>query len=579
MADPKANINQTVNVELKENVKGVGKEFDLLNQKGNNFHNILTSIGTRLEGNLEVTRKIADEVNKDLDFTEKLGDAKKKISQANVKNLSIERELSKAEEEGNIERRKTLLLQKNEIKFLQSAKKLYIDEKKATVDKFARIEKGISKVPVLGNMLGSVLSPISGFVSQYFDDFTKEYDKMITEIGEDDLNDKLIGEAKSSAKKKAGKTLGKTLGLGMVVGLGKAMFNFFKATGGAQGASLAGIMFGKEFSALTKEFGNVREASAGLMFDMKLFSVFTGTSAEDMAKVLGLMAATSNLTTEQLFAQTEITTQLARQAGLHIGDIFADVAANAEFAAKFTKGTGMNIQMAALHAKKLGVSLSEVSAISSGLLDFETSIEKQMEAQVLLGRNINLDRARQLAFTGKHEEMMQEVLKQVGGEAEFNRLNVIQREALAASIGLSTDKLAALVREEKTAVAGTGKWLTGVTMIAGALGAAFGFLLAALPGGQLKLGRAIGGAAVGAIAAGSGAHLVKGMTPGFGDFVQRPGQAPTAFDPGDTVIGVKDPANLGMNTKKLEGLIERLITVEERGNDRLYNTQRDMVTS
>ena len=38
MADPKVNINQTVNVELKENVKGIGKEFELLNQKGNNFH-------------------------------------------------------------------------------------------------------------------------------------------------------------------------------------------------------------------------------------------------------------------------------------------------------------------------------------------------------------------------------------------------------------------------------------------------------------------------------------------------------------------------------------------------------------
>ena len=565
MADPKANINQTVNVELKENVKGVGKEFDLLNQKGNNFQNILTSIGTRLEGNLEVSRKIADEVNKDLDFTVKLGDAKKKISQANVKNLSIEKELSKAEEEGNILRRNTLLLQKNEIKFLEGAKKLYIDEKKATVDKFARIEKGISRVPVLGNMLGSVLSPISGFVSQYFDDFTKEYDKMIAEIGKDDMNKELEKGAKSDAKKKAGKTLGKTLGLGLVTGVGKALFNFMKATGGAQGASFAGILFGKEFSAMSKEFGNVREASAGLMLNMRVFSMFTGTSAEDMAKVLSLMSATSDLTTKQLFDQTKITTEMARQSGIHIADIWADVAANAEFVAKFSKDGGMNVQMMAIHAKKLGISLSDVSTIASSLLDFETSIEKQMEAQVLLGRNINLDKARQLAFTGKHTEMMNEVLRQVGGEAEFNKLNYLQRDAIAATVGFTADKMSALIRQENTAVQGTGKWLSGVTMIAGALGAAFGFLLAALPGGKLKLGRAVIGAGVGAVAAGTGAHIVKGMVPAL---QTPPGVGHNIVETG--IAQVHKGESIGtFDMKKVEGLLERLIASSEKQVNRL----------
>ena len=78
--------------------------------------------------------------------------------------------------------------------------------------------------------------------------------------------------------------------------------------------------------------------------------------------------------------------------------------------------------------------------------DFETSIEKQMEASLLLGRQINLDRARQLALTGDQEGMLQEILKQVGGEAEFNRLNVLQRRALAESVGQSVENLSRLVR-------------------------------------------------------------------------------------------------------------------------------------
>ena len=35
-----------------------------------------------------------------------------------------------------------------------------------------------------------------------------------------------------------------------------------------------------------------------------------------------------------------------------------------------------------------------------GTLDFENSIAKEMEAQILTGKSINLNRARELAFAG-----------------------------------------------------------------------------------------------------------------------------------------------------------------------------------
>ncbi len=42
--------------------------------------------------------------------------------------------------------------------------------------------------------------------------------------------------------------------------------------------------------------------------------------------------------------------------------------------------------------------------------------------------------------------MMEEILRQVGGEAEFNKMNVIQRKALAESVGVSVEQLSRLVR-------------------------------------------------------------------------------------------------------------------------------------
>jgi hypothetical protein len=207
------------------------------------------------------------------------------------------------------------------------------------------------------------------------------------------------------------------------------------------------IFFGKEARAIADEFGNMDESSMKIGLNMKLMSAFSGVSAENQAKIMGMMAATSDSSLTTLHAQMKTY----KQAGVPFRAIMDDVAQNAEFFAKFSKDGGANIFDAAKRAKELGVNLSDVASITDSLVDFESSIQKQMEAQVLLGRNINLDRARALAFSGDQVGMMNEVVKQVGGEVEFNKMNVIQRKALADSIGLSVEKMAALVREEQGA--------------------------------------------------------------------------------------------------------------------------------
>ena len=131
-----------------------------------------------------------------------------------------------------------------------------------------------------------------------------------------------------------------------------------------------------------------------------------------------------------------------------------DLASQAEFFAQFAKDGGMNIINAGIAARKLGLEMSAVASISESLLDFESSIEKQMEASLLIGRQLNLDRARQLALAGDQEGVMKEILKQVGGEAEFNRMNVIQRKALADSVGVNVEQLSRLVRNNTAGATG-----------------------------------------------------------------------------------------------------------------------------
>ena len=212
----------------------------------------------------------------------------------------------------------------------------------------------------------------------------------------------------------------------------------------------------QSFKAARDNLGATTAEAIGLSLSLAQTAMRSGQTASQLTTTLSLMESISSASRDALLSQIEMTGQMLEQKGLAPGDIFKDVADNAEHFASFAKDGGANIFAAAGAAKKLGLNMSAVASTTEALLDFESSIEKQLEASMLLGRQINLDRARQLALSGDQEGMMQEVLKQVGGEAEFNRLNVLQRRALAESVGQSVENLSRLVRNNTaTTTAGT----------------------------------------------------------------------------------------------------------------------------
>jgi hypothetical protein len=70
-------------------------------------------------------------------------------------------------------------------------------------------------------------------------------------------------------------------------------------------------------------------------------------------------------------------------------------------------------------------------------LNFEDSIAAEMEAELLTGKQLNFEKARELALQGKTAEAAQLLVDQVGGVEEFNKLNIIQQEALAKTLGMN----------------------------------------------------------------------------------------------------------------------------------------------
>ena len=102
-----------------------------------------------------------------------------------------------------------------------------------------------------------------------------------------------------------------------------------------------------------------------------------------------------------------------------------------------------------VRAKAVGLELEKMNSIADSLLNFETSIEAELEAELLTGKNLNLEKARQLSLENDLAGAAEEVAAQVGSAEEFSKMNRIQQEAMAKAVGMTRDQLADMLFEQE----------------------------------------------------------------------------------------------------------------------------------
>ena len=145
--------------------------------------------------------------------------------------------------------------------------------------------------------------------------------------------------------------------------------------------------------------------------------------------------------TAEIMAQARLTGQKFKVA-LNEKDVLKDIS---KVSAATTLSLGKNpgqIAAAVATAKSLGMEMSKVEGIADSLLNFESSIAKEMEAELLTGKSLNLEKARQFALNNDIAGVAREIAKEAGSAADFGRMNRIQQEALAGAVGLSREELA-----------------------------------------------------------------------------------------------------------------------------------------
>jgi hypothetical protein len=100
-----------------------------------------------------------------------------------------------------------------------------------------------------------------------------------------------------------------------------------------------------------------------------------------------------------------------------------------------------NLAQAVMNMSKFGLELSDALSLSKSLLDFESSINNELELELLTGKGLNLERARALAMTGKIDQATTAVLDQMQNLTEEQRKSPLIMESMSKVTGLSADAL------------------------------------------------------------------------------------------------------------------------------------------
>ena len=123
-------------------------------------------------------------------------------------------------------------------------------------------------------------------------------------------------------------------------------------------------------------------------------------------------------------------------------DVLKEIATTSDYIKLSTEGGAAGFAKMLGTVKALGFDMASLESATSGLLNFEDSIEKEMQAELLLGKDLNLEKARQFALDNDRAGLAEELKNQLGSQAEFLAYNNMQQQSLADALGMSKDQIA-----------------------------------------------------------------------------------------------------------------------------------------
>jgi len=176
-----------------------------------------------------------------------------------------------------------------------------------------------------------------------------------------------------------------------------------------------------------------------------------GLSLAEGSQLVGMFTSIGGMSPQQAEDTAKMAAQLAAANDVNPSAVLKDIAGSTETFAKFGKDGGANLIEAAVVAKKLGTNLDSVAGTMESMLDFASSTSKAMEASVMIGRDINVQKLQELSLAGDAAGVLEEQKRLLGDQEKWNSMNVLQRKALAEALGLSVEEANKMVNAEAEA--------------------------------------------------------------------------------------------------------------------------------
>ena len=172
-----------------------------------------------------------------------------------------------------------------------------------------------------------------------------------------------------------------------------------------------------------------------------------GYSAEESSK-LALNTALSGINAKEFTDEAFRGAQevaVASGTTLNLGQAMGEASKLSGALALNLSNNPAELGRATAEAQRLGLNLQQLEGIASGMLDFESSIQSELEAQLLTGKRINLAKAREAALRGDMATLASEIGKQEGVMQAFATRNVAAQEAAAKAVGMTRNELAKVI--------------------------------------------------------------------------------------------------------------------------------------
>ncbi len=176
-----------------------------------------------------------------------------------------------------------------------------------------------------------------------------------------------------------------------------------------------------------------------------------GLANEEASKLSTLFAVNNQTQDEGTKIIAKQVVNLSKQKGimLNLKDVMKDVSkVNGQLRLQYGNNTEQ-IAKAVVLSKSIGMNIEQANNAAKKLLEFESSIANELEAELLTGKELNLEEARSLALMGKTAEAQKLVMEEVGDINDFMGRTVFEQESLAQAAGMTVDEFSnALIQQE-----------------------------------------------------------------------------------------------------------------------------------